>query len=68
MTPHGYLQERRIVRARQLLETGTLPIKEIAELCGFENIEVFYRSFKKSAGMPPAVYRRQFASHDFLLK
>ena len=32
--PHRYLTDRRIDRARRLIEEGRLPLAEIAELCG----------------------------------
>lgn len=64
-TPHNYLLERRIAQARLMLEKDTASIKEIAEECGFENIEVFYRSFRQIAAMPPAVYRKKHAAYDF---
>ena len=64
-TPHSYLLERRIAKARLMLEKDTASIKEIAEACGFENIEVFYRSFRQMTAMPPAVYRKMHAAYDF---
>ncbi len=64
-TPHSYLLERRIAKARSMLEKDTASIKEIAEECGFENIEVFYRSFRQITAMPPAAYRKKHAAYDF---
>ena len=64
-TPHGYLLERRIAKARSMLEKDTASIKEIAEECGFENIEVFYRRFRQITAMPPAAYRKKHATYDF---
>ena len=64
-TPHGYLLERRIAKARLMLEKDTASIKEIAGECGFENIEVFYRSFRQITAMPPAAYRKKHAAYDF---
>jgi AraC-like DNA-binding protein len=59
-SPHSYLLELRISRAKQLLASGDLPIKEIAEICGFESLEVFYRQFGTLTGTTPAAYRKTF--------
>jgi AraC-like DNA-binding protein len=64
-TPHNYLLERRIAKARFMLEKDTASIKEIAAECGFENIEVFYRCFRRITAMPPAIYRKKHAIYDF---
>ena len=64
-TPHDYLLERRIAKARFMLEKDTASIKEIAAECGFENIEVFYRSFKRITAASPANYRKKHAIYDF---
>ncbi len=63
--PHRYLVERRLHQARIELAGSARPIKEIAEGCGFANIESFYRAFRKRCGMTPAAYRRSHvAQHN----
>lgn len=59
-SPHQYLLGLRISNAKQLLAGGDLPIKEIAEECGFESLEVFYRQFQNSTGTTPAAYRKNY--------
>lgn len=59
VSPYQYLLERRLQKAREMLATRICNIKIIAAECGFENIECFYRAFKKKCGMPPAEYRRR---------
>ncbi|MFH1378140.1 MAG: AraC family transcriptional regulator [Planctomycetota bacterium] len=56
-TPHQYLTERRIQRARQRLATTHEPVKRIAIDCGFQSLENFYRCFKRATTMTPARYR-----------
>ena len=56
-SPHKYMLVMRINRARALLCSGNLPIKQIASLCHFNSLEVFFRQFRKCTGMTPAEYR-----------
>jgi AraC-like DNA-binding protein len=63
MSPHKYLTDCRLNRARSQLAGSGKSIKEIAMECGFDNIECFYRSFKKSAGVTPAEYRIKYSPY-----
>ena len=51
----------RLDRAKYYLTATALPIKEIAQLCGYENDVHFIRQFKKRTGLTASAYR---ASHD----
>lgn len=51
----------RIERAEYLLSTTDKKEREIAELCGYNNVEHFIRQFKKLRGTTPAKYRRSRA-------
>lgn len=42
----------------QLLYTDQ-PVAEVAELCGYQNVEHFCRQFKRHTGQSPRAYRRQ---------
>lgn len=55
--PKQYLVRRRLMRAKHLLWRTRLPVKEIAQQCGFADMRFFCRSFKKSTGMTPGGYR-----------
>lgn len=57
MTPHGWLQARRIERARDLLATD-LSLAEIALECGFADQSHFTRVFSRIAGNTPGSWRR----------
>lgn len=48
-----YIQERRIQQAKDLLLHTDLPIKDIAERCGFESVHYFTRVFTKQLGVSP---------------
>jgi AraC-like DNA-binding protein len=56
-SPHQYLLELRLARARNLLEQTALTIKEIAQQAGFEDEHYFCRFFKLKTGMTPGQWR-----------
>jgi AraC-like DNA-binding protein len=52
-----YLNWSRIEKAKQLLKSSRLPIKEIGFKVGFNTIQNFMRTFKKYEGITPGQYR-----------
>ena len=60
-SPHQYILNARMTKAKSLLCIGNTPIKEIAEQCGFNSLEVFYRQFRKNSGISPAKYRHKYS-------
>jgi AraC-like DNA-binding protein len=60
MTPIEYCRAVRIARARELLECGNTPQKEIAQSLGYEDVASFARVFRKVTGLAPGAYRKQF--------
>lgn len=58
MAPIDYLLDLRLQKARRLLMHTTLPVKVIAEACGFDNPLYFSRYFKKRTGVPPTLARK----------
>ena len=56
------LQEYRLIRrmnfARQLLQEGQKPIKEIAIICRFKSQRAFTTSFKNAFGVTPLEYQK----------
>jgi AraC-like DNA-binding protein len=57
-SPHQYVIESRVERAKRLLLESDLPIKEIARQLGYGDVFYFGRQFRRHAGVPPATYRR----------
>ena len=49
----------RIQRAEELLLSGAESIAAVAERCGYENAEHFYRQFKAVTGKTPRAFRRE---------
>jgi transcriptional regulator GlxA family with amidase domain len=58
VTPHHYLLQRRIERARELLTRTDLSMSEIAFACGFSDQSHFGRRFRELVGVPPSAFRR----------
>ncbi len=53
-----YVNQKRIQKAKQLLQNSSLSIREISETCGFSSVEYFSRSFKESVGQAPSVWQK----------
>ncbi|WP_175753345.1 AraC family transcriptional regulator [Burkholderia ambifaria] len=60
-TPHQWLLEQRVVRARQLIETTDMTLAEIAAACGFSDQSHLNRLFARIVGHPPGAWRRGMA-------
>lgn len=54
-----YLKAQRLQKARQLLETTFLNLKEVMHKAGFTDRSHFIRDFRKAYGLPPLHYRNQ---------
>ncbi|HCH87493.1 MAG TPA: AraC family transcriptional regulator, partial [Lentisphaeria bacterium] len=52
-----YIEARRFEMARRLLRTTELPVKTVAEHCGFSGEVYFIRRFRELHGRPPGRYR-----------
>lgn len=61
MTPTEYCQHVRVGRARDMLETTTLPIDRIAWDVGYGDPGAFRKVFCRIVGLSPGDYRRRFA-------
>ena len=61
MTPMEFLQSARIDRARNLLETGDLPLKTVAFKSGFGSVRHMRFLFSEKLGLTPTQYREQFS-------
>ncbi len=57
-TPHRYLMERRLARARSELGSTTKPVAGIALECGFADQAHLTRYMRAALGVTPAAYRR----------
>lgn len=58
LPPVQYLREARCDAAANLLATTELPVRAVAERCGFESANYFSRVFRATTGMSPGEFRR----------
>lgn len=54
-----HVQEQRMKKARMLLENTDIPMAELVPMCGYNNINFFYKKFKESMGCTPAQFRKE---------
>jgi AraC family transcriptional regulator len=57
-TPHQYLTDIRLRKARLMLKRTDYPVNEIVNTIGFENTSSFIRLFKKKMNTTPIAYRQ----------
>ena len=57
-TPHRFVTEARILRARELLAVTCMPLVEVAACVGYETQAHFTATFHRHVGMTPLRYRR----------
>lgn len=63
-SPQEYITDRRLLRARRLLQESEKSISEIANACGFSSQQYMTNVFSKRLGTTPGKYRR--APHAFV--
>ena len=57
MTPHQYLSQQRVERAKQLLKKTDRLIIDIALECGFSSHSHLSKQFRQITGITPKAYR-----------
>jgi transcriptional regulator GlxA family with amidase domain len=60
-TPARAIEQLRVEAARRLLGDSALPIKRIADRCGFGTEETLRRSFLRAVAVTPQAYRQRFS-------
>jgi transcriptional regulator GlxA family with amidase domain len=58
MSPARYLRQLRMGRARDLIDSTALPIREVMRLVGLSDPGRFSKDFRRRFGKGPAEYRR----------
>ncbi|MBN3865398.1 helix-turn-helix transcriptional regulator [Pseudomonas frederiksbergensis] len=58
-SPHSYLIDRRLAKARALIRDSTASLAEIAHTCGFNSQAHMATTFRQRLGLSPVQLRRQ---------
>ncbi|MCC6495663.1 MAG: helix-turn-helix domain-containing protein [Propionibacteriaceae bacterium] len=61
-TPHKWLNQQRILAARNLLERTDLSVDQISSRVGFNSPVVLREHFREVIGISPLAYRRRFGN------
>lgn len=56
MTPSGYILEQKLTAACRILQHENVPVKELADRCGFVDPGYFGRRFRRRFGVTPTHY------------
>lgn len=56
--PATYIKTMRLQKAKELLETTELTVKEVTYKCGFSTSSHFAKAFQHQYGLPPSLFRR----------
>ncbi|MET1122730.1 AraC family transcriptional regulator [Priestia megaterium] len=55
------LQEKRLIKAKELLESTDIPIASVIDQVGYDNVSYFYRIFKNKYNQTPKQFREHLA-------
>jgi AraC family transcriptional regulator, transcriptional activator FtrA len=61
-TPHKWIVQQRVLRARELLEQTDLPVESVASHSGFGSAALLRTHFQSVVGTSPQRYRREFST------
>lgn len=61
-TPHAYISDMKIEKAKQLLLNSDASLTQISHECGFGAYINFYKAFIKRVGMPPLEWKKKVAN------
>ena len=59
LSPHAYVMERRIARAKTLMQDTDEPLAQVAVACGLSDQAHLSRLFRRQAGTTPSAWRRR---------
>lgn len=62
MTPLSYLTDWRMLKAKELLKSGDVPLNLIADSVGYKSEASFIRVFRKKFDLTPGKFRRNYVS------
>lgn len=59
VSPIQYINNLKLIRAKELLESNMYTVREVCFLSGFSDESYFSRKFKESTGMSPSEYKEK---------
>ena len=65
ITPNCYVTQKKIHAAKSLLVDNGLSVKQVASLCGFEDLYYFCKVFKTQTGLTPTQFRHGLKNDIF---
>jgi transcriptional regulator GlxA family with amidase domain len=60
VTPHRFVKKLRLERARVMLCSEVISVKEAMSAVGYSDFSHFVRDFERAYGLSPRRYRREF--------
>ena len=57
LTPHQYVRERRLERARHLLSRTPMPVTDVCQAVGFTSLGSFSTLFRRATDLSPIAFR-----------
>ena len=64
LTVFDYISQRRLECSRQLLDSSSLQVRQVADQLGYKNPGDFTRAFRRNYGITPREYRRSIGAVD----
>jgi AraC family transcriptional regulator len=63
VSPHRYIVNRRVHRAKELMQRGRCCLADLSLACGFSSQAHFTTAFRREFGVTPGRYRIRITSH-----
>lgn len=54
-----YIEEKRLNKAMQILDSEQMPIKQVAQMVGYTTYNTFYKAFKRKFGIGPGDFKNK---------
>lgn len=62
---HNYIEQKRMIKAAELLRGTKLATTEIVEKIGYNNLNTFYKAFKRYYGTTPKEYKAELDGDEY---
>ncbi len=62
-SPAAEIRRLRVERARQLIQSSDHTLSTVADMCGFNDVSMLGKAFRRETGVTPSQYRRRYGKH-----